>query len=154
MKKVFNKFSSKGFTLIELLVVIAVIGVLAVALSAAINPIAKINSAKDSTVKSDMGQLVNALQAYYTGQSVSAYPAGLSTLTTNELKTLPKQQGGGLGPCTASADYGYTSDSANKAAVWGCLFTTGGTTYWCWDSTNGKIKSTNTAPASPSYTCQ
>lgn len=57
--------SRKGFTMIELLVVIAVIGVLAVAVLSTINPIEQINKGRDTRVRSDAAQMMNAIDRYY-----------------------------------------------------------------------------------------
>ena len=56
---------NKGFTMIELLVVIAVIGILAVAVLSAINPIEQINRGKDTGSRSDAEQLISAIDRYY-----------------------------------------------------------------------------------------
>jgi len=56
----------KGFTLIELLIVITIIGILAVAILSAINPIEQINRAQDSRTESDSAELLNALERYFT----------------------------------------------------------------------------------------
>ncbi|MDA1338232.1 MAG: prepilin-type N-terminal cleavage/methylation domain-containing protein, partial [bacterium] len=58
--------NNKGFTLIELLIVIVIIGILAVAVLSAINPIEQINKATDQGKKSDSAELLNALERYYT----------------------------------------------------------------------------------------
>lgn len=58
--------SNKGFTLIELLIVIVIIGILAVAVLSAINPIEQINKATDQGKKSDSAELINALERYFT----------------------------------------------------------------------------------------
>jgi len=55
----------KGFTLIELLVVITLIGILAVAVLSAINPIEQINKARDAGKRADASQLISALDRYY-----------------------------------------------------------------------------------------
>lgn len=55
----------KGFTLIELLIVIVVLGILAVAILSAINPIEQINKATDSGTQSDSAELINALERFY-----------------------------------------------------------------------------------------
>lgn len=55
----------KGFTMIELLVVISVIGVLAVAVLSAINPIEQINKGRDTRLRSDAEQLISAADRYY-----------------------------------------------------------------------------------------
>ncbi|RJR25465.1 type II secretion system protein [Candidatus Microgenomates bacterium] len=57
---------SKGFTMIELLIVIAVLGILAVAVLSAINPIEQINRGKDTGSRSDAEQVLSAIDRYYT----------------------------------------------------------------------------------------
>lgn len=54
-----------GFTMIELLIVIAVLGVLAVAVLAAINPIEQINRGRDTGSRSDAEQLLSGIDRYY-----------------------------------------------------------------------------------------
>ena len=54
-----------GFTMIELLVVISIIGVLAVAVLASINPIEQINKGSDTRVRSDAAQMANAIDRYF-----------------------------------------------------------------------------------------
>ncbi len=69
-----NKFSiNRGFTLIELLVVIAVIGILAGAVMAVINPFTQIQKANDTRRKTDLTQIQKALETYY--QDNRAYPS-------------------------------------------------------------------------------
>lgn len=58
-------FKSKGFTLIELLVVITLIGVLAVAVLSALNPIEQINKARDAAKRADSSQLLASLDRYF-----------------------------------------------------------------------------------------
>lgn len=58
--------SSKGFTLIELLIVMAVIGILAIAVLSAINPVEQIRKGSDTGKRSDSAELLNALERYYT----------------------------------------------------------------------------------------
>ena len=55
----------RGFTLIELLVAIAVLGVVASALFAAINPVKRINQANDARRKTDLAQIQRALEQFY-----------------------------------------------------------------------------------------
>ncbi len=56
----------KGFTLIELLIVITIIGILAVAVLSAINPIEQVRRAQDQGIESDMAELLNGMERYYT----------------------------------------------------------------------------------------
>lgn len=65
-KKRFFLSLSKGFTMIELLIVIAVLGILAVAVLSAINPIEQINRSKDTGNRSDAEQLIGGIDRFYT----------------------------------------------------------------------------------------
>lgn len=56
---------SRGFTLIELLVVITLIGVLAVAVLSALNPIEQINKARDAAKRADSSQVLAGLDRYF-----------------------------------------------------------------------------------------
>jgi prepilin-type N-terminal cleavage/methylation domain-containing protein len=58
--------SRKGFTLIELLIVMAILGVLAVVVLVAINPVQQLARTRDSGRKSAVTQIGHALEAYYT----------------------------------------------------------------------------------------
>jgi len=75
--------SKKGFTLIELLIVIAVLGILAVAVLAAINPIEQINRSRDTGSRSDAEQLISAVDRYYA--SVGYYPWVTDADTTDPI---------------------------------------------------------------------
>jgi prepilin-type N-terminal cleavage/methylation domain-containing protein len=56
---------NRGFTLIELLIVITLLGILAVAVLSAINPIEQINRSRDTATRSDAEQLISAIERYY-----------------------------------------------------------------------------------------
>ena len=56
--------SQAGFTMIELLIVIAILGILAVAVLSAINPVEQINRGRDTGSRSDAEQLLSALDRY------------------------------------------------------------------------------------------
>lgn len=62
----------QGFTLIELLIVITLLGILAVAVLSAINPIEQINRSRDTSSRSDAEQLINAIERFYA--TVGYYP--------------------------------------------------------------------------------
>jgi len=92
------KLNNKGFTLIELLIVIVILGILAVAVLSAINPVEQIRKATDSGKKSDAAELLNAYERYYTtfqkypweilGQTApSASPANSASAAVGELAT-------------------------------------------------------------------
>lgn len=140
--------TNKGFTLIELLIVIAVLGVLAAAVVSAINPVKKINQAKDSTLKSDMGQIVNALQANVTVKN-GAYPINLQALVTSgELKSVPNQPNNGPAyNYVRSADPACTTEpyTGCEAAVWGIAFDAATPSIYCWDSTTNTYKTGDAA---------
>ncbi len=109
-----NLVIQQGFTLVELLVVIAILGVLAVGLIAAINPLDKINAASDARVLNDIGVLARASETYATANN-AFYPAVITDLiTSNELKAEPKPPTG-YGPA-----YTYTSLPAGCTAGVSC----------------------------------
>ena len=62
--KMFN-LKKLGFTMIELLIVIAVLGILAVAVLSAINPIEQINRGRDTGTRSDAEQFISAVDRFY-----------------------------------------------------------------------------------------
>lgn len=66
----------KGFTLIELLIVIAVLGILAVAVLSAINPIEQINRSRDTGTRSDAEQLISAIDRFYASQGYYPWQTG------------------------------------------------------------------------------
>ena len=66
MKKlsIISKYK-KGFTLIELLVVLGILGILAAALLAAINPVEQLKKAQDTSIKDLASNFVDASVEYY-----------------------------------------------------------------------------------------
>jgi len=68
----------RGFTLVEMLIVIAIIGVLAVAVLSAINPVEQMRKARDTRRKSNAAELLNAVERYYTTNETygTAYTVG------------------------------------------------------------------------------
>lgn len=63
-----RKIIGSGFTLVELLIVIALLGVLATAVLAAINPLEQANRARDTRMRSDASQFLAAHDRYFVTQ--------------------------------------------------------------------------------------
>lgn len=76
----------KGFTLVELLVVIALVGVMAVAVLSAINPIEQVNKGTDTGLRSDTEQLLSAIDRYYSVQQFYPWQSGTTDTTHANLK--------------------------------------------------------------------
>ena len=79
-----------GFTMIELLIVISILGILAVAVLSAINPIEQINRGRDTGSRSDAEQLISAIDRFYAFQGF--YPwvnsSNPGTITAIEWTTI------------------------------------------------------------------
>lgn len=115
----------KGFTLIELLIVIAILGVLAVVVLVAINPVQQLERTRDSGRKSTVTQLGHALQAYYTSRG-GTYPnpsaTWISDLTNaGELSLVPA----GI-PYGVTGNFGCTTNQQSGPGGW-CYNTTSST---------------------------
>lgn len=118
--------ASKGFTLIELLIVIAILGVLAVVVLVAINPLEQLARTRDAGRVSSVTQIGHAVQAYYTSQN-AVYPPvatwNTALVNSGELSALPAS-------VTAT---GYTACAESTAG--------GVANGWCYDmsAANGAI---------------
>lgn len=67
-----------GFTMIELLIVISILGILAVAVLSAINPVEQINRGRDTGSRSDAEQLISAIDRFYAFQGYYPWRSGAS----------------------------------------------------------------------------
>jgi len=96
--------------LVELLIVIALIGVLAVAVLAAINPLEQLNRARDTGMESDASQLLAAIDRFYATQD--KFPWVFQTCTN----------------CQADNDkpFGFYSAKDQAIGVCGATYTTNG----------------------------
>lgn len=150
----------KGFTLIELLIVIAILGILAAAVLIAINPTKRQNQAKDSNIKSDIGSIATALQAYYTAPGAGQYPTlaqGLNQLVVNQdLNSIPTPPtGAGAAYTYAVAPLGCDNTAGNActaATISAPMFDTSGGAagdLWCWRSATGKASELAPAACTP-----
>lgn len=118
LKKVLNNMNKKlmkGFTLIELLIVMAILGVLAVVVLVAINPVQQLARTRDAGRKSGVAQLGRSLEAYYTahgGAYVDEAANWIDTLTAaGEISTVPAAIANTLTTaCAVNAHSGWCYD--------------------------------------------
>jgi prepilin-type N-terminal cleavage/methylation domain-containing protein len=81
----------KGFTLIELLIVIAILGVLAVVVLVAINPVQQLARTRDSGRISSVTQIGHAFEAFMASHN-GEYPTTLQELVdTGDLSVIPAE---------------------------------------------------------------
>lgn len=93
-----NKFSF-GFTLVELLIVIALLGVLAAAVLAAINPLEQANRARDTRFRSDASQLLSAEDRYFVTQDKFTWVTNGDVTNNDSAFGFANGTGGGVGIC-------------------------------------------------------
>ncbi len=82
------KSNAKGFTLIELLVVIGILGILAAALVATIDPFEQLNKAQDANSKNTAVEFLNANIRYYTTHSAMPWWTNGATCMGASVTTL------------------------------------------------------------------
>lgn len=135
---------SSGFTLIELLIVIAVLGILAVAVLSAINPIEQINRSRDTGSRSDAEQLLGASDRFYASQGyyvwkvsatnplsdATAWDTVSATWTDGTTAVLTKLAQAGTGELKASFTTRITGTSYNTLYKYN-RGTAGDSTYVC-----------------------
>ena len=81
LKLITSAKTAAGFTMIELLIVIAILGILAVAVLSAINPVEQINRGRDTGSRSDAEQLLSAIDRYNAFQGYYPWQNGASDTT-------------------------------------------------------------------------
>ena len=138
LKKLFKK-SSQGFTLIELLVVIGILGILAAALVATIDPFEQLNKAQDANVKNTLVEYIDANVRYYTTHSAmpwndtantaaSGCTGSAATITAGgvDLQSL----NGGAGSCVSAliTDGELKSSFTTVTNILSKVYVTGGST--------------------------
>jgi len=159
-RKKFSIFNSKlsifkGFTLVEILIVIAVVGVLAVGVLVAINPLEQIARGRDAERKTTVSSLSNALESSVVFQS--QYPEAQanwmnSLVDEGELKTVPPAVSGDS--CEADVldgiyehnGYCYATNSDQTQAIVYALLESSsenseclaGKAYFLWSSESGE----------------
>ena len=97
----------KGFTLVELLIVIALLGVIALIVIAAINPIEQANRARDTRFKADGSQMIAAGDRYFA--SFNEFPWVTAGIATSN-----------------DASFGFVSASNEGAGICGATCTVDG----------------------------
>lgn len=149
---------NKGFTLIELLIVITLLGILAVAVLSAINPIEQMNRSRDTATRSDAEQLINAIDRYYattgyypwrTGATdedqttgsvgVAWTPVNEGWLDTAGESVLDKLSSGGYAEVKESFVTRISDDSYNTLHVYN-RGQGGDSTYICFEPTSQAFK--------------
>ncbi len=113
-----NKKAFKGFTLIELLIVMAILGVLAVVVLVAINPVQQLARTRDAGRKSGISQIGRAMEAYFTshgGSYIAESATWIDTLVASgEISTAPSEIVGtvaGYAACTENEQNGWCYDT-------------------------------------------
>lgn len=119
-----KKFS--GFTLIELLVVITLIGVLAVAVLSALNPIEQINKARDAGKRADSSQLLTAIDRYFASNERFPWNNYDNYNTSVDVAFAGTADMVGVGVCSdgATTDGDATNSDAGGCAADGYLVST------------------------------
>ena len=112
LKKLFS--TSSGFTLIELLVVIGILGVLAAALVATIDPFEQLKKADDAKIKNISVEFQTALVRYYTTHS--SFPWNDANSIANNTNT----------SCTALGSAAITGQKLSVAGIKACIDNAGG----------------------------
>jgi len=120
-----KKNSKKGFTLVELLIVIGIIGFLAAAILVAVDPVKRLQDARNAKRWSEVNAVLNAIlnkqvddKAYYTGST--AFPivphATLGQMIVNDPTDIAA-----LGNCTVPASAPTCAEQAlNTSAAARC----------------------------------
>jgi prepilin-type N-terminal cleavage/methylation domain-containing protein len=137
LQKLFKQ--KKGFTLIELLVVIGILGILAAALVATIDPFEQLNKAQDANTKNILVEYINANVRFYANHNYYPWASGDASACNSGNPPSNLVLCSGASPCLISGCLtqlineselkpSFVSATGNLAAIH--------ITYWG-DSTNG-----------------
>lgn len=92
-----------GFTLVELLIVIALLGVLAAAVLAAINPLEQANRARDTRMKSDASQLLAAGDRYFVSMEEFTWVTSGDVANNDQAYGFISAKDDGIGVCSTAS---------------------------------------------------
>ena len=125
-------YTKKGFTLIELLIVMAILGVLAVVVLVAINPVQQLARTRDAGRKSTVAQVGHAMEAFFTahngeymsdeycddGAGVSRLPTDWMTclVEAGEMSSVPSEINNSQGTTGAGGGVLLCDGSGNEDA--------------------------------------
>ena len=105
MKSYFKKLRNiKGFTLIELLVVIGILGILAAALIATIDPFEQLKKGRDTTTRNTALEYLNALTRYYATHGAFPWDVGVTGCTAPTANPAPLLSASSVSPCTLALE--------------------------------------------------
>jgi len=144
-----NKLKIKGFTLIELLIVMGVLAVLMGVIVVGIDPLDKIESARDSKAQQDANTIATAMEAYAAGHE-GDYPCNTgvfdsaAVVLSGELKAVPSAPSGrtyNYSLCTAT-NGAFASEVKSKKFTTdtNSPFYAGDPAYWVWCASSGKAE--------------
>ena len=102
-----------GFTLVEILVVMAILAVLAIAIFAYLNPVARFQDSRNSTRQADVDSILKAAQLYAADNN-GKYPTGLITLDTGDFTTVGGQTVPNCKPFNSSSTVTCTTWSSTS----------------------------------------
>jgi prepilin-type N-terminal cleavage/methylation domain-containing protein len=114
----------KGFTLIELLIVIAILGVLAVVVLVAINPVQQLARTRDAGRISTVQQLGHSIEAYFVSHDGTYPTAAWNTelVASGDLAVFPSQVTNTLSSyCTGHISGWCFGSDTDSFAVWSRL---------------------------------
>lgn len=98
-----RKIIGSGFTLVELLIVIALLGVLAAAVLAAINPLEQANRARDTRMRSDASQLLASIDRYFVAKDVFPWVTSTDVANNDAAYGFISAKDDGVGLCSTAS---------------------------------------------------
>lgn len=118
--EIFHKFYRHGYTLGELLIVISLIGILAAALLAVLDPLTQMKKSRDSRRKTDLDRLTKVLEDYYNDKG--KYPVSIDLTSCTDTSLAPRLEKSPCDPVSSSTFiYTYETDAANP--TWYKIYT-------------------------------